>query len=815
MKRTFIRILALALCVTLAAGTALLPVDAHAACDHVHETYVPEKTVKPLRSPAPAGWSCENGHDFQSTGNVKGWDCEYGAIEYVIYTCTRCGASYHTAIRKPEGDGSYAHGTHDYQTYTLGGCSNNPSTQVGCSKCDYLSMPAGGSHSWSENVEKEPSCSEEGLMKRSCGCGAEETYSIPKLDHTYGEATVVPAACENGGYIVKTCQECGFEYRYNETPALGHKWVAVNENDESEGMHCDRCGALPTDPPTGDHTWSGWRSDADGHWLVCLDCRLKSGQAPHTDSDKDYKCDVCGYALPRPEPTCPHEWKVTGKNGTFNHYEHCDLCGATRSVSCAAAGQTPPRTYCTDPTYCVCGNIVADGQKRHNFGTWNCTDSTHEHHCLNRGCQYTEGGSHTYASKAGTVKCTTCGFVDRAASKPHEHTFGAWTVGADGCVRRCTDPSCPAMETVSHVAGAADCAGHAVCVNCGAAMTVAPSAVHTGATEIRNAAPAQVGKDGYTGDTYCLNCGRIISEGQVIEALKPDHVHEYAAVKHDASGHWMECECGAKEDEAAHSFVDGICPVCGEEEPVKAEEEHIHSYAAGFTADGTCHWHVCTVCGEEAEREEHMFVDGRCVSCGRTCERVEVREACEKAEEDLMGQVSVTRVFQDLSEAGADAYYLLPVQRLYNAGIMKGTSDTTFDAVSSISRWQVMVIMARLQGETDADPDDWSQSRKAYMEWANAAKITVDGPEEGAATREETVYMLWVMAGAPESVQDLSGFADFGEVDSRYEMAIRWAVERQILLGDDLNNLKPDDSVARRDAATLIARYIDAENIVI
>lgn len=50
------------------------------------------------------------------------------------------------------------------------------------------------------------------------------------------------------------------------------------------------------------HSPSGWQNDATGHWKVCTKCGSETAdtRAGHGDSNTDYKCDTCGYALPVP-----------------------------------------------------------------------------------------------------------------------------------------------------------------------------------------------------------------------------------------------------------------------------------------------------------------------------------------------------------------------------------------------------------------------------------------------------------------------------------------------------------------------------------
>ena len=51
--------------------------------------------------------------------------------------------------------------------------------------------------------------------------------------------------------------------------------------------------------------------------------------------------------------------------------------------------------------------------------------------------------------------------------------------------------------------------------------------------------PAKEFEDGYTGDEYCMECERLLKEGEVIPMT---HIHDYK-VKHDKDNHWRECDC--------------------------------------------------------------------------------------------------------------------------------------------------------------------------------------------------------------------------------------------------------------------------------
>lgn len=779
MKKIFYRFLCAALCVMMAVVFAAPPVTAA----------------------APGGEPCD--HDWVEKSSRDHYNCQLGTCWVFYKECSKCGAQQQIAFREYDG---FNLGQHNYVTTTrTSDCPYNPTIEERCSICNDTKITQGG-HKWVQDGEPVPGkyCTDAATQAYKCAdCGATKTERTGIRNAHVFEDVETTATCTEPGLHLKRCTKCGFEtaqtiYQY----PTGHKWVNGEDGDHTVGRVCSVCGTFSAGT---EHTWSSWKSDSGDHWVECTQCGTKAQLGAH--SYVNGKCTVCG----KTKAICPHNWEVTGSFGVLNHNERCTLCGETRLVSCASS-RTQPRTYCTDPTYCVCGNKVKDGQKNHNFGTWICHDSTHEHRCLNSGCQYGAVESHSFVTVAGTVKCSVCSFVDKERSVPHEHTFGTWTVGANNCVSRCTDPTCAAIKTTAHVLGAADCAGNAVCKNCGAIVKTTASRSHTGSTEIRGVVAAEVGKAGYTGDTYCLTCGKIISKGQTIPALTPAHEHEYV-MKHDSTAHWTECSCGDRHDVAEHTYQNGACTVCGQKEPVSMAE-HVHSFSATFATDSVSHWHVCTGCGEVTEKEEHLFVDDRCVSCGMTYEKYEVKEAREEAAADLVGgSNSVLRVFGDLSTASPNAYYALPIQRLYNAGVMKGVDKSTFGGTGSINRLQVEIILARISGQNDVY-NSWSENKAAYMEWAAKHNITVPGNEEAAASRQETVYMIWVISGKPHSENNMSAFPDFDEVNDDYQMAVRWAVEKGILTGSD-GKILPNDSIRRMDAATLFARYVDAENVVI
>lgn len=78
-------------------------------------------------------------------------------------------------------------------------------------------------------------CTVDGLEKRTCSCGAEETRSIPATGHSVEIRNAKEATCTESGYTGdKVCTVCTETVETGETiPALGHYYV---------NNKCTRCG---------------------------------------------------------------------------------------------------------------------------------------------------------------------------------------------------------------------------------------------------------------------------------------------------------------------------------------------------------------------------------------------------------------------------------------------------------------------------------------------------------------------------------------------------------------------------------------------
>ena len=184
-------------------------------------------------------------------------------------------------------------------------------------------------------------------------------------------------------------------------------------------------------------------------------------------------------------------------------------------------------------------------------------------------------------------------------------------------------------EIPTHVAGSewkSDTSNHwKVCkVNGCRAILGNTKAAHTASDWIIDTA-ATAATDG-TKHKECTVCERVL-ETDTIPATGSDHTHSYGSEwKSGADKHWLECACGVKSEEAAHTAGDWItdtaatsttagtkhkeCTECGyvmETGTIPATgSDHTHSYASEWKTDADKHWHECS-CGAKDDVAAHTF----------------------------------------------------------------------------------------------------------------------------------------------------------------------------------------------------------------
>jgi len=119
------------------------------------------------------------------------------------------------------------------------------------------------------------------------------------------------------------------------------------------------------------------------------------------------------------------------------------------------------------------------------------------------------------------------------------------------------------------------------------------------------------------------------------------------------------------------------------------------------------------------------------------------------------------------TDVPADAWYYGTVAEAYEAGIMKGQSDTLFAPERTMTRSEFVMLLYRITGVN----------------------------ETGFST-------------------ELERFA-VGDPEQWYSEAMGWAVKRELVKGMDDNTVRPDQTITRAELAVMIVRYLSYRGITL
>ena len=295
--------------------------------------------------------------------------------------------------------------------------------------------------------------------------------------------------------------------------------------------------------PAKQHDFSGeWHKDENQHWHSCQNsgCTISEAKTAHSGND-DNDCTTpvaceCGYVLTaaRSEHTWG-EW-VSDGNGKHTHKCTADSCTASETKDCGGGTAT-----CHTKAVCdACHNEYGEYNADNHDGSleWIQTATTHE-------------------------KKWSCCKAVATAKENHSWENGICTECGYGC---------------AHSGGTATCHTKAVCDACHNEYGEYNADNHDGGTKVSGDIKAGCTQKGYTGDTYCLGCEKILTKGT-----------EIAASGH--SGGNATCRDKAK------------CNVCGksygELNPKNhADLKHINAKAAATDAEGNIEYWYCDGCNK-------------------------------------------------------------------------------------------------------------------------------------------------------------------------------------------------------------------------
>lgn len=248
--------------------------------------------------------------------------------------------------------------------------------------------------------------------------------------------------------------------------------------------------------------------------------------------------------------------------------------------------------------------------------------------------------------------------------------------------------------------------------------------------------------------------------------------------------------------------------------------ETLPAVAATCTASGLTEGSKCAVCGATLTAQKvipaaHHYVDGVCTVCG--------------AEDPTAvpcpgGEACPGHKFTDMPSTANWAHNGIDFVVAHK--LFAGTSDTTFEPNTELTRAMIVEILYCLEGEpaveaenpfTDVSSDAWYT--KAVL-WAASNNIVAgigNGrfDPNGTATREQAATILYEYArfkGCDVDVYgDLSAFADAGSVSAFARAPMTWAVAEGLISGAVINGrtlLDPQGVTTRAQFAMIMMQYV-------
>lgn len=346
-----------------------------------------------------------------------------------------------------------------------------------------------------------------------------------------------------------------------------------------------------------------------------------------TPGVKTYTCSVC-------QKTKTEEIPATG-------HQHTEVRNV-KEATCKEEGYTGD-TYCTD-----CGEKLSSGEptakKAHD---WDEGKVTTEATCKNTG-----------------VKTYTCNNCSETKTEVIPMTDHIWDNG-----KVTTKPSCitPGAKTYT-------------CTVCQETKTEEIPATGHQHTEVRNVKEATCTKEGYTGDTYCTDCGEKLSDGKIL----PKKDHDYEIKDH------KDATC--TEDGYTTSF----CKNCGDEkkETIKATG-HQHTEVrdakkatctkAGYTGDT-----YCKDCGEKISSGEviaklaHTWDEGNITKEADCKETGVMTYTCHKCGATKTEDIPRTEHTWDEGEVTTAPTCTKPGVRTYTCSVCKATRTEVIKATGHL-----------------------------------------------------------------------------------------------------------------------------------
>ena len=327
-------------------------------------------------------------------------------------------------------------------------------------------------HHWDQGeIITEATCTEEGEKKFTCSiCGDEKTEKVSATGHQHTEIrNKKEATCKETGYSGDTwCKDCGKKILSGQTIAKteNHSWdagkVTTKATCTEEGektFTCSICGDKKTE-----------KISATGHQHTEIRNK-KEATCKETGYSGDTWCKDCGQKI------------LPGQTIAKTDHHSWDAGKVTTKATCTEEGE---KTF----TCSICGDEKTE----------KVSATGHQHTEIRNKKEATckeEGYS-------GDTWCKDCGkkiLSGQAIVKTEDHSWNQGEITKE--------PTCKEEGEKTFT-----------CSICGNTKTEKVSTTDHQHMEIRNQKNPTCKEAGYSGDTYCADCGVKISSGKTIAKTK-------------------------------------------------------------------------------------------------------------------------------------------------------------------------------------------------------------------------------------------------------------------------------------------------------
>ncbi len=464
---------------------------------------------------------CEHAYSSQV---VEQATCQKGGA--IKNTCIKCGNEVNSLTAKIN---------HFYVNGKCSMCSANESDSA--TPC---------AHAYVSNTVREATCSQEGFVVSTCSkCSSITTSTISKLahdfdslgnckdcdeslptqteqtpcEHSYAEQTTVPVSCTQNGLITYTCSKCGDNYEAI-IKQLSHVYVdgvcaTCSQNESENASPCNHTFITEQVAPSCDN--AGYITK------TCSKCNSMTTEilAKLLHSYSNGTCINCGIEqdITAPEEPCDHNYVIT-----YEIKPTCLHTGTTRKKC----------SKCSDQI------TIAVKTLPHVFLNGVCVSCDREESSLTGTCE------HTFGTDILPATCGQTGLITKTCSKCNSITTQVLPKTEHDYQTTTTDATCSKEGSIN-----------SVCINCGnSKKQTLPKLSHTfinGICSICNGAD-----DGTSSHEY------------VSVVLIENSCEQGGVIVNTCS------KCGnvmiATQTKPEHSYSNGICVVCGKDDPSSSIE---------------------------------------------------------------------------------------------------------------------------------------------------------------------------------------------------------------------------------------------------